>query len=254
MKMRKNMTHKKQKKVTHSKSKTSGRPRQKYTRKYVKKTHRRTRRHGGMWRRLCRGLSCSNPAVADRDVVADPRQEPVQRMDEMVPTYPSNEPLDLSDVSLAMGDDEEMITQNEMLAKSLKTTFSTEKNPWKRINKYIEFADEMDKIDPPERENIRRQYLTFLSEMLPENKKAYKEIPIFTTVIQLVGQYKLYLRSPSLSSGRIIWPPNTANTVNKVMITLVEKYFDNKTLRQEFGDEAVDELNEIMMGPSPTSP
>jgi len=168
-------------------------------------------------------------------------------MDEMVPAYPSNEPLDLSDVSFAMGDDQ------EMLLKSLKTTFETETKLLVRINKYIEVADEMDKIDPLERENIRQQYLTFLSEMIPENNKAYKEIAIFTNIIQLVGTYKLFLRSPSLSSGRIIWPPKMAN---KLIIKLVESYFENienKKLREEFGDEAVDELNELMAGPPTAS-
>jgi hypothetical protein len=209
--MRKKITDKKHKKKQHHKT-IKHRSKQ-HTRKYHAKRHnRRTRRQGGMLRRLCSGLSCMTP-----------RQEDVHS--------PDNQPEISNDITRSIANG---------YIELLKVT-SRNNNRNARINEYINIIyiiyknGKAEGIDFIERNYIFTGYMNFLREgaTTPDEIENYmREIQLFVNIRNLIDRYKLFLRAQQNDStrGRIMWPPADSNAT---IVESIETYFNNQLLEEQ---------------------
>lgn len=247
--MRKNITHKTKPKHKHHTSIKQKNNVKKHTRKYGKKQQRRTRRNGGMFRRMCRGLSCMQPQP-QIDVISP---EETRTMNS-VPSVPlSNvdylgEPLTVID----------KMSANVKLTKLKKIIHVRKLTYTQIINEYIAIIDETPNED--ELQYISVRYKQFLSK--PENVK-YKQV--FDIVREYMKQYK----NAKMNS----WPPAASkkDKLRKLIVMLIQMYFKKQNAdlaeiglslpgESELSPEEIEyesmmaDLNEIQLNESTLSP
>ena len=197
------ITDKKHKKVRHHKT-IKHRSKQHTRKHHAKRQHRRTRRQGGMIRRMCRGLSCMRPPVEDEVVVPRP----------------------IENINIVTNDEEPLIDLSRKihcLNKLLELTGEIRENLKKNgedknrniIIKMIEIIDEIE--DKEEQKLIRER----LSKWLFKNYEPVVQIrfiTFFDIVIKNVKEYKR-LNFPEN------WIPNAETPGRRLIVQLIKNYF-----------------------------